>query len=57
MDSETRRQQPHIRFYNLSTKNQRIQMTTDHTEVGLVGAWIYMSHMPHASYAPHLFRD
>lgn len=29
-------------------------MTTDHTEVGLVGARIYMSHMSHASY---LFRD
>jgi len=38
-------------------------MTTDHTEVGLVGAWIYMSHMSHMSYmsymshASYLFRD
>ena len=35
-------------------------MTTDHTEVGLVGAWIYMSHMSYMSYMSHasyLFRD
>jgi hypothetical protein len=54
MDSETRRRQQHIRSYRLSTKYQGIQMTTDHAEVGLVGAWIYMSYM---SYMSHLFRD